>query len=118
MRKVTTTCSGIRVADLQPIGERPAIDAKVRNARDVRGALERRFAAGFQDGVRDGEGTLTSEIADRAAKALLDGDKAAWELARSAIHEINGPPRQGIDVKAQVFSVVRIVGEDFEDEAE
>lgn len=97
-----------------PLGQRPPITDKLTNARDIRAALERRFSRGYE-AHPDGEGDLTAEIADRAAKALQDGDKAAWELARSAIHEVCGPPRQGVDVQGRMTISVRIVGEDDEE---
>lgn len=97
-----------------PLGVRPEIDAERRKGFDVRRAIERRFGADLN---AEGEGRVTAEVADKFVTAVREGDKVALDIATRAIHEINGPPRQGIDVSAKVYSIVRIVGdEDDEDE--
>lgn len=97
-----------RVATAPP-GEIPTALQDRRRGADVRRAIERRFAS---DPNEHGEGAHTAEVADKFVAAVLAGDKPAVELLRSAIAEVCGPPRQGVDISARVYSVVKIVGDD------
>lgn len=73
-------------------------------AFSIRRALERLYAADV-DPVT-GEGALATETAEKFVTAARAGDRAALDIARSVIAEIDGPHKQTLELQGEIPLVI------------